>query len=98
MGEWMYRPTFFLPLHQLEVSSQFDAQAALHQGEDSRIPIAYEAIWASEKRRFFALPEIELQPFGRTAPSQSQYRLCSIRVYTCVGITSIINTRRLSIS
>jgi hypothetical protein len=33
MGEWMYKPTFSLPRHWLEVSGQLHVLAALPPGE-----------------------------------------------------------------
>jgi hypothetical protein len=39
MGEWMYRSTFSWPEHQLEVSGQLYAPAALPPGKEPPVPI-----------------------------------------------------------
>jgi hypothetical protein len=71
MEEWMYRSMFAWPRHQLEVSGQLHAIAALPPG-----PIigGWVDLRASlddvERRKFLTLPGLELQPLGRQARSQ----------------------------
>jgi hypothetical protein len=79
MGEWMYRSTFSWTRHQLEVSGQLHAPAALSPGKEPPVPIGQEAGWAPraglddvEKRKFLTLPGLELRPVA------SHYTYCAI--------------------
>jgi hypothetical protein len=48
MEEWLYRSTYSWPQHQLKVSGQLHASAALSQGKEPRAAIGWEAGWALE--------------------------------------------------
>jgi hypothetical protein len=82
MGEWMYRPIFSWHVHELEVSGQLHAPAALPPAEE---PSGTHWIggWVDlraglddvVKSKFLTLLGLELRPLGRPARSQLLYRL-----------------------
>jgi hypothetical protein len=81
MGESMYRSTFSWPRYYLEVSGELHAPAALPRG------IAPGTHWLGgcvnpraglddvKKRKFLALPGLELRPLGRPASSYTDYAI-----------------------
>jgi hypothetical protein len=76
----MYRSTFFLTRHYLEVNGQLHASTTLPLGKEPPVPIGWEAGWTPEPvwttwRKFMTLPGLELRPFSRPARSHSLYRL-----------------------
>jgi hypothetical protein len=82
MGEWMYRPTFSWPWHQLEVSGQVHTPGCFTPRK--RAPSTY---WIGRwmgpragldnilKWKFLFPPGLELRPLGHPAHSQSLYWL-----------------------
>jgi hypothetical protein len=81
MGEWMCRSTFSWPRHELEVSGQLHAPAALTPGKSPGTHwiggwVDHRAgLDNSENRKFLTLPALELRPLSRPTCSQSLYRL-----------------------
>jgi hypothetical protein len=81
MGEWMYRSTFSLLRHWLEVSGQLHDPAALPPAKSS--DTHWIGGWVSsraglddvEKKKFLTPLALELRLLGRPARSQSLYRL-----------------------
>jgi hypothetical protein len=74
MGKWIYRSTFFLPRHWLEVSGQIHAPAAFRPLDRSLVdPRA--RLEDVEKRKFLTLPGLEPRPLSHPARSQSLYQL-----------------------
>jgi hypothetical protein len=76
MEDWTYRSTFSWPRHQLEVSGQLHAPAALPQWNNPR--------YSSDRRlsgpqhggkKFLTLPGLELRPLSRLVCNKSLYRL-----------------------
>jgi hypothetical protein len=81
MGEWKYRSTFSWPRHQLEVSGQLDAPAALPPGKrplypvDRRLGVPQNLYGLYREGKILSLPGLELRPLGSPARSQLLYRL-----------------------
>jgi hypothetical protein len=69
--EWRYRSTFSWPRHWLEVSGQLHAPAALPPGTN------WIGGWVGPRAGLHndKIPGLELRPLGRSARSQSLYRL-----------------------
>jgi hypothetical protein len=81
MGEWIYRPIFSWPRHELEVSGQLHDPAALLPGKEPLYPLARRL--GGPQSRFGRRGEekildptgLELRPHRRLVRSQSLSRL-----------------------
>jgi hypothetical protein len=90
MGEWIYRSTFSLSRHLLELSDQIHASAALSQWEKPPVPIGYEARRSSEPlrkiwRRENSLPYQDTNSDPSVVQSVANlYTDCTTRLYNIV--------------
>jgi hypothetical protein len=90
-GEWMYRSTFSWPRHELEVSGQLHAPAALPPGKEPPVPIGQEVAWTSEaslddlEKKWKFLPAIML-----SKTIYNWYKIHNVFISVEVGIAQSV--------